>query len=126
MTHDTIYKSLIRIVPEILAPDFEYRKLQAPGCGSLYVELLPQDDDDCVCISLYYTAEQSVEECIPTPGIDLIVFPDSQRAEVTHYYTSDELVTIYPAPGRVHRKARKRIHRFLNSWLKKIIAQGHH
>jgi len=124
MIYETIYKNLIRIAPEILKPDFEYRKLEAPGFMDLHVDGLVTNTDKII-VALAHNYRHPSGDTIPDPDMEVAIYPDRQRAEALSYQDFFGYREVYPEPGQVSPGAKDELNRFLDQWLRNIIEQGH-
>jgi uncharacterized protein YqiB (DUF1249 family) len=126
MIHETIYKKLLRIVPELADPKFEAKKLKSEGFMDLNIDILSWDaaKDKChIALSHYYKHDSG--DMIPDPDMEVALYPSRQMAEALSYQDCFGYRQVYPEPGKINPRAKKELNSFLNQWLSNIIAQGH-
>lgn len=126
MINETIYKKLLRIVPDLAEPKFEAKKLKAEGFMDLNIDILYWDEAHQRCvIALSHYYKHPSGDMIPDPDMEIAIMPSLKMAEALSYQDSFGYHRVYPEPGKVNIRAKKELNSFLNQWLTNIISQGH-
>ena len=114
----------MRIVPDVLEPDFEYRKLRVSGFMPLSVDMLWREAD-CLTIALAHNYKHPSGDLIADPDMEIAVFPQLKQAEALSYQDTFGYRRVYPREGKVDLAAKRDLNVFLNQWLANLIQQGH-
>ena len=122
--NEIIYQRLIQIVPEILEPDFTYKKLEAENFMPLSVDLLYREGNS-LRIALAHNYKHPSGDLIPDPDMEVHVDPDHQMATALSYQDAYGYTTATPEPGKVNPETMKQLNRFLAQWLQNLLFQGH-
>jgi len=124
MINETIYKKLLRIVPDLETEQFEAKKLKADGFMDLNIDVLERSNERLrIALSHYYRHDSG--DMIADPDMEIAVYPDRKMAEALTYQDYFGYRVVYPEPNRVNPRARKELNSFLNTWLSNLIDQGH-
>jgi uncharacterized protein YqiB (DUF1249 family) len=125
MTHEeTNYKNLMKIVPNLLDPAFEYRKLEASGFMPLHVDLL-YGTPEKLTIALAHNYRHPSGDIIADPDMELLVYPLQGRVKASAYQDAFGYYRVYSDSNEVNPQAYKNANQFLGQWLRNLIEQGH-
>lgn len=102
MIHETIYKKLLRIVPDLAEAKFEAKKLKAEGFMDLNIDILYWDEGHQRCvIALSHYWKHDSGDMIADPDMEIAIYPSRKLAEALSYQDSFGYRQVYPEPGKV-------------------------
>ena len=125
MIHETIYKKLVKRLPELADNRPKTRKLKAAGFMDLNVDALCREDADRFVIALSHYYRHDCGDMIADPDMEIAVMPRQEIAEALIYQDCYGYRRVYPEPGKIDLRAKKDLNSFLNTWLSNLLAQGH-
>jgi uncharacterized protein YqiB (DUF1249 family) len=125
MIYETIYKRLLALGIDVRVGIPEYAKSESGGYMDLHLDRLISDRPDAVRISLAHYFEMNGDQ-VPDPDMEIQIFREMEMAEVLSYSDQASYREVYPEPGKVDLAAKQDLNRFLNTWLKNCLDQGHH
>ena len=125
MIHETIYKKLAELLPELADNRPRNRKLEASGFMDLNVDVLYREDQDRFVIALSHYYKHGCGDMIADPDMEIAVMPGRRMAEALTYQDGFGYRRVYPEPGKVDVRAKKDLNSFLNTWLSNLLSQGH-
>ena len=125
MIHETIYKKLEKLLPELAAGRPKTRKLKAGGFMDLNVDVLYREDQDRVVMALSHYYGHDSGDMIADPDMEIAVMPKRKLAEALAYQDCFGYRRVYPEAGKVDLRAKKELNSFLNIWLSNLLEQGH-
>lgn len=126
MIYERIYSKLEKLgLIGLIAAGTEAAKSTSDGFMDLHFNRLA-DEAGAVVLSLAHYFEQNGDLCCD-PDMTLRVWPERRMAEALTFQMAIPPVytEVYPEPGKVDPSAKTDLNRFLDTWLRNALAQGH-
>jgi len=100
-------------------------KSESSGFMDLHFDRL-YEEDGSVIIALAHYFKQNGDMC-SDPDMQLRVYPEHRMAEALTFQQANPPVyqEVYPAPGKVNPRLKKKLNSFLSTWLRNCVSQGH-
>lgn len=129
MIYETIYKRLLRLIPDLEKPKEEAYRLRSTGFMDLSVDILVVAPD-YITLSLTHYFTQNGDLC-PDPDMKIQVIRPLKMAEAMTYQDQFGFNQIYSDWSLKHEryekvdvKMKNQLNRFLSQWLMNLWKQG--